>query len=65
MNRHQKLLQFCLDKSADEPVALRTELYLALADICGNSTEAASLRSMAEVLQRADACCREFSFAKK
>lgn len=61
-NRHEKLIAWVLEKSADEPLRKRIELLRGAAELIGDENEARRLRVIALDLLRADIRCREFAF---
>ena len=63
MSGQKELIQFVLDRSSTESVAMRLRLYRTLVQICGDPNEATGLSEMARALELADARCREFAFA--
>lgn len=60
--RHQKLIRFVLDQAELQPARARADLYMALAEVCGEKEQATRLRNMAKELAKTDALCREFAF---
>ncbi len=61
-NQHNELIQFVLDAAEREPAARRGRIYDALAEICGDPSDADRLKELAAQLRAADANCREFMF---
>ena len=58
------LLEYVREKAADEPLKKRVRLYRAAADACGNEAKSTELRAMADMLERTDALCGQFSFLR-
>jgi hypothetical protein len=62
LNQHEKLVQFVLEQSAEQPLSRRISLYRSLAEIVGNQKDTLRLKRLAEELERADKRCAEFTF---
>ena len=56
------MIKTTLEASEHLPVARRVKVLRGLADVCGDSREAARLKDLADSLHIADANCREFNF---
>lgn len=64
-NRHGRLIGYVLGKAEGEPLRVRVDLYLALAEVCPGSRERLRLRKMARDLEAAERRCQEFVFEFK
>lgn len=58
------MLNFVITRAEAEPVRTRIRLLRAVAATCGQESAAADLLKRAQLLENADALCREFSFAE-
>lgn len=62
LNHHEKIIQFVLEQSEQQPLARRISIYRSLAETVGSPKETQRLKNMAEELERADQRCAEFAF---
>lgn len=62
MNSEIFITNYVLVKLVDEPVYLRIQLYLALADTCGDESEAKKFKELAAELSQSELRYREFAF---
>jgi hypothetical protein len=58
----QRVIESCLAHAETLAVPQRALLYTALAEVCGDTQEAACLLTLARQLQQTDQSCREFRF---
>jgi hypothetical protein len=61
-NRHENLISWILEKSANEPLPKRIEVLRAAAELIGSEPQAKQLKQIALELAKADIRCREFAF---
>lgn len=57
------IIDFCLAHAPDAPLLQRIKLYRSLAEFCGDFSDAAKFRSIADHLETADKLCLEFGFS--
>jgi hypothetical protein len=57
-----ELVKFVLERAYEAPLHRRVRICRALADFCGDETEAGELQQLARELDNADRRCRGFAF---
>lgn len=62
LSPHEKIIQFVLEQSAQQPLCKRISLYRSLAEIAGSPKDTQQLKTLADELECADARCAEFAF---